>query len=132
MTNKQLIKKATGVVKMKIVKDRVFADVGCALLSSKDNLYLGVCLDTGSKSLGAEQVAMGAMVTAGEYKIKKIVAVWKDDKGDVYVIPPCGTCRQVMKDVDKANLKADVIIDADKTVKLEELLPYNDSWQKQD
>jgi cytidine deaminase len=46
--------------------------VGCALVTDKNNLYLGVCIDTGS-SIGfcAEHSAIAAMVTTGEYKIKK-------------------------------------------------------------
>lgn len=35
-----------------------------------------------------EQVAIAAMVTAGEYRIAKIVAVWRDDQGRLYVLPP--------------------------------------------
>ncbi|OGL71883.1 hypothetical protein A3D69_03100 [Candidatus Uhrbacteria bacterium RIFCSPHIGHO2_02_FULL_54_11] len=131
MTNKQLIQKATDVVKTKKVQGGLIGDVGCALLSAKGKLYFGVCVSTGSNVLCAEKNAIGSMLTAGEYKIKMIVAVWKDLKGDVYVIPPCGNCRQFIKEVDLTNLHTNVVLDADKTVKLKELLPYNDSWMKQ-
>jgi len=30
------------------------------------------------------------MVTAGEYRIDAIVAVWRDDGGRLQVLPPCG------------------------------------------
>jgi len=34
------------------------------------------------------------MVTAGEYQITKIVAVWRDADDTLYVVPPCGRCRE--------------------------------------
>jgi len=72
------------------------------------------------------------MITNGEYRIKKIVAVHKDDQGVVFVIPLCGNCRQFIKETDKANLETEIILDIDKTVKLKKLLPYHDWWQKVD
>ncbi len=51
------------------------------------------------------------MVTAGEYRIAKIVAVWRDNEGALYALPPCGRCREFMRQVDPANLDADVILD---------------------
>jgi len=64
------------IVKPINVDGRFFADVGCALITDKDNVYLGVCIDTGSGTgFCAEHSAIAAMVTAGEFKIKKLVAV---------------------------------------------------------
>jgi cytidine deaminase len=74
----------------------------------------------------AEHSAIAAMVTAGEYRIKRIVAVCKDDAGATYVLPPCGRCRELMRQIDPANLDADVVLAADKAVKLRELLPYHE------
>ena len=51
--------------------------------------------------------------------------------GHVHVIAPCGNCRQMMKEMDEENLQAEVILDRDKTVRLEELLPYHDWWKRQ-
>jgi len=42
------------------------------------------------------------------------------------ILPPCGRCREFIKQVDNDNLQAEVIL-KDKVVKLEELLPYN-NW----
>jgi len=131
ITNQELIDKAASVVKPKKVKDSLFADVGCALLSKKNKIYLGVCAASGSNTFCAEKAAIGAMITNGEYEIQKIVAVWKDDKGKVFVIPPCGNCRQLIREVDEKNLNTDVILDKNKTVKLKELLPYFDWWKEQ-
>ena len=50
-------------------------DVGCALVTDKGNVYLGVCIDT-SLGMGfcAEHSAIAAMITHGEHIIKKIVS----------------------------------------------------------
>ena len=131
MTNEKLIKLAASAVKSKRIGDFTSGDIGCALLSQKGNIYQGVCIDTMS-SMGfcAEHNAIGSMITAGEYRIKKIVAVWKDEKGDIYVLPPCGRCRGFMYKIDKQNLEADIVWDKNKTVKLKELLPYVGVKQK--
>lgn len=130
MTNEELIKRAASVIKIRKTKNGLFGDVGCALISDNNKVYLGICADAGSNTICAEQNAIGSMITEGEYKIKKIVAVWKDEEGAVYVIPPCGNCRQFMREVNEDNLETDVVLDRTKTVKLKELLPYYDWWKK--
>jgi len=123
ITNDWLIKKAKSVIKpRKIRHGFVVGDVGCALITDKGNVYLGVCMDV-SCGMGfcAEHSAIAAMVTNGEHKIKKIVAVTKDG-----IIPPCGRCRELMSQVHEDNLKADVIVGKNETVRLKELLPL--SW----
>lgn len=132
MTNEELIGKAAGVVKARKTKNGLFADVGCALISGNGKVYLGVDADVGPNAICAERAAMGAMMTDGEYRIKKIVAVWKDEKGVVYVIAPCGNCRQYIRDADEGNLETEVVLDKTKAVKLKELLPYCDWWQRID
>jgi cytidine deaminase len=75
-TNEVLIDHATSVLNPKMVGDRLFGDVGCALITREGNLYLGVCIDTASGTgFCAEHSAIEAMVTSGEYGIAKIVAV---------------------------------------------------------
>jgi cytidine deaminase len=129
-TNDELIAKAVSVLNPHKVGDFWMGEVGCALLTDQDHLYLGVCIDTGS-SMGfcAEHNAIGAMVTAGEYRIKKIVAVWKDAQG-TYVLSPCGRCREFMRQIHPDNLQAEVILDRDKVLKLAELLPFHDWFQR--
>ena len=132
MTNQELIKRAAVIIRSKKLKTGLCADVGCALVSEKGKLYLGVCVDTGSNAICAEQMAIGAMIAAGEYKIKKIVGVWEDKSDKVFVLAPCGNCRQFMREVDESNLKnTEVILGKDKSVKLKELLPYYDWWHQQ-
>lgn len=126
MTNGQLIEEAASVINPVMVGDRLFGDVGSALLTRGGNVYLGVCIDTGSGTgFCAEHGAIAAMVTAGEFGIEKIVAVWKDDDGATYVLPPCGRCREFIRQVDESNLDTDVVLGYEKTMKLKDLLPLN-------
>jgi cytidine deaminase len=55
------------------------------------------------------------MVTAGEYRIATIVAVWRDDDGLLYVLPPCGRCREFIRQVDPADLDTEVILGSDQS-----------------
>lgn len=131
ITDQELIKQATSVIKSRKMRDYIVGDVGCALVTEKGNVYVGVCIDTGS-SMGfcAEHNAIGSMVTAGESEIKKIVAVWKDQKGTAYILTPCGRCREFIRQIDNANLETEVIIAENKNVTLKDLLPYHDSWKE--
>jgi len=129
-TDEELINHAASVINPKMVGDRLFGDVGCALLSRSGNLYLGVCIDTASGTgFCAEHSAIAAMVTAGEYSISKIVAVWKDDNGATYVLSPCGRCREFIRQVDEDNLDTDVILGKDRVSKLRNLLPGHE-WSE--
>jgi cytidine deaminase len=130
LTNEDLIKKAEEVLNPRKVGDRLFGDVGAAIITAKDNCFRGVCIDTGSGTgFCAEVAAIGAMVTAGEYKIKQVVAVMKDAKGVTYVVPPCGRCREFMRQIDETNLNAEVVLGRTESAKLKELLPRYE-WPK--
>lgn len=130
ISNEELIKKAASVIRPKRIGDYLVGDVGCALVTAKNNIYLGVCIDVMSgMGFCAEHSAIAAMITAGEYSIKKIVAVWQDEKG-VYVLSPCGRCREFMRQVHQDNLNTEVILDRHKVVKLADLLPYYDWFKK--
>ncbi len=99
--------------------------VGAALLTAGGNIYVGVCIDT-SSSMGfcAEHAAAGAMITAGEHIVTKMVAVDWDGK----VLPPCGRCREFISQLADENTNAEVLVKEDTVVKLKELLPFN--WQE--
>ncbi len=106
MNNSTLIDKAATVIRARRNGDYLVGDVGCALLTDKGNLYQGVCIDTQSgMGFCAEHNAIGAMITAGETRIAKIVAVWKgeDGKGE-HVLSPCGRCREFIYQTDKRNM----------------------------
>jgi cytidine deaminase len=132
ITNAELIEKAAAVVNPVRRGDHLIGDVGCALLSEKGNLYLGVCIDVGSgMGFCAEHSAVAAMITAGEYRIRKIVAVWKNEAGVVHVVSPCGRCREFMRQIHPDNIKqTEVILDTDQTAPLAKLLPYHTWYQK--
>jgi len=90
MTEDDLIAAAVRVLKPHRTKaGRLFGDAGAAVLSEKGNLYTGTCIDTAG-GFCAERSAMAAMITDGEYKIQKVVAVWRDERnGKLHVLPPC-------------------------------------------
>ena len=132
MTNKELISKAASGVKTRKTKNGLFGDVGCALISEKNQIYLGICADSGSNVFCAEQNAIGSMITHGEYKIKKIAAVRKDEKKDIFVISSYGNCHQFMLEVNEENLDTEIILDKNKTILLKELIPYHNWWKKQE
>ena len=130
LTNREMIEKAMTVLRpIKLAHENEAGDVACALLSSSGNLYLGVCIDVGGgMGFCAEHSAIAAMITAGETRIAKIVAVW----GDRVVLPPCGRCREFMCQIDVVNFACtDVILGEDKVVKLQELLPhrFDEVWK---
>jgi cytidine deaminase len=119
----ELISRAKSVVNPRRLSESVeVAGVGAAVLTEDGNVYLGVCIDTDC-SLGfcAEHSAIASMITAGENRIEKIVAVdW-----DGSVMPPCGRCRELIAQVHPDNMKSQVMVSENKVVILEELLPYD-------
>ena len=96
--------------------------VAAAVLTKAGNLYLGVCIDTAA-SLGmcAERNAMANMLTHGESKIDKVVAVMPDGA----VGPPCCACREFMMQLDKDSGDIEILLDyaSRETVRLKELVP---------
>jgi cytidine deaminase len=72
--------------------------------------------------------AKESMISNGEKDIKTIVAVWYDKKKKKFhdVIPPCGKCREMIKQTSKKNQNTNIIISNSKKVKTKELLPH--SW----
>jgi cytidine deaminase len=131
LPNAVLIEKAKSVVNPKRIGDYLVGDVGSALVTDKGNIYLGVCIDA-SSGIGfcAEHSAIAAMVTAGEYRIQKIVAVWNDKDGNTHILSPCGRCREFIRQIHPDNLNTEVIMDADRALTLAELLPYANWFQK--
>ena len=102
--------------------------VAAAILTKKGNIYVGVCIDTAS-TLGmcAERNAIANMITNGESKIDKVVAVMPNGK----VGSPCGACREYMMQLDRDSGDIEILVDLDtqKTVWLGELLP--DWWGRE-
>ena len=127
MTNEELIERARAVVNSrKIAHGCTVGDVGCALLTESGKLHVGVCIDApGGMGFCAEHSAIASMITHGEQSINKIVAV----VGDGRVLPPCGRCREFMRQIDEGNMdRTEVLLSEDKTVKLRDLLPH--AWEE--
>jgi cytidine deaminase len=109
------------------VGDRLFGDVASVLVTDLGQMYAGVCIDTGSGTgFCAEHSAIAAMVTAGEYRISQIVAVWRNDSGALHVLPPCGRCREFIRQVHPANLDTEVILSLNRSAPLRDLLPEHE------
>ncbi len=128
MENDTLIQKAENALnRYTDSHGRLHGDVGAAVLGKNGKVYTGVCVDTPSWGLCAERSALAAMITDREYNFQKIVAVWKDDKTDkLHALPPCGHCRQFMRDISEANMDAEIILGRDKTELLKNLIPYHE------
>jgi len=96
--------------------------VGAAILSEGGTVYTGVCIDTGS-SMGfcAEHAAAAAMITAGESRVVKMVAVDWDGR----VLSPCGRCREFIRQLHPENLQAEVLVKEGLVVTLRDLLPHS-------
>ena len=102
--------------------------VAAAILTRQGNVYVGVCIDTAcSLGMCAERNAIAAMLTHGESRIDKVVAVM----GDGRVGPPCGACREMMMQLDKDSGEIEILLDitTQKTVRLKELMP--DWWGRE-
>ena len=100
--------------------------VSAALLTEKGNIYVGVCIDTAcSLGMCAERNAIASMITNGENRITKIAVVSADGN----VVMPCGSCRELMMQMDENAGEIEVLCDyqAKKTARLKTLLP--DWWR---
>ena len=133
MTSNKLLREAGKLVNPKTIGNAEMGSVACILITDNNSIFKGVCIDTISgMGFCAEHTAISQMITQGEYKIKTIVAVKKDDKGNIIILAPCGRCREFMYQTNKENINTDVVLGKDKVVKLKELLPYFDWQQKLD
>jgi cytidine deaminase len=106
----------------RLSQDAEAGGVGAAILTAEGHAYSGVCIDTAcSMGFCAEHAAAAAMVTAGENRIAKVVAVGWDGR----IMAPCGRCREFMLQLHPENGDAEVLVAADTVVRLRDLLPYD-------
>lgn len=106
----------------KISKKSYAGSVAAAILSESGTVYTGVCIDTPS-SMGfcAEHSAIATMITSGENRIVKLIAVYQDGT----IIPPCGRCREFISQIHDDNYKCEVMVRKDIIVTINELLPHH-------
>jgi cytidine deaminase len=99
--------------------------VGAALLTESGQVYVGVCIDTAcSMGFCAEHAAAATMITAGESRVLKMIAVdW-----DGSILPPCGRCREFISQLDDGNLHTEVMVGEGIILTLQALLPYD--WRQ--
>lgn len=118
----ELVKIAEETLNPRDIGDDASAgSVAAALVTDRGNVYRGVCIDVAC-GIGfcAEHAAIAAMITAGETRIEKIVAVYCEGNR---IVAPCGRCREFMYQIDSGNLETQVML-AKGVVTLRELLPH--------
>ena len=103
--------------------------VGAALLTKSGKVYLGCNIENASytPTVCAERVAVFKAVSEGEKEFAAI-AVCGGNKEEIEgSFPPCGVCRQVLREFCNPDEFVVYLIDQGgtyKTVTLAELLPY--------
>lgn len=122
MTPGELIIEAKRIVGEFRLSENSFTagSIGAALVTKSQKVYTGICIDVAC-GIGfcAEHSAIAEMLKNRETQIEMIVAVSSEK-----IYPPCGRCREMMYQINKENLNTKVIVDYNKVVKLDELLPY--------
>ena len=119
-----MYKAAKSVLNERRISDYVTCgEVSAAVLSSTGRIYTGVCIDTCS-TLGicAERNAIFNMITNGESKIDKVLAIMPDGSNGA----PCGACRELMVQLmPKDYHKIEILMDykTGRTMTLGELTP---------
>ena len=124
--HQELIERARAVAgERRLSRECVAGEVGSALRTAAGHIFVGASIDCAC-GIGfcAEHSAIAAMVTAGESRIRAIVAVGADGT----ILPPCGRCREFILQVDGGNLDAEVIVGPERVLPLADLLP--ERWQE--
>jgi cytidine deaminase len=125
VTPSQLIEEARKVTGELILSDRHYSagSVGAAILTASGRVFTGVCIDLAC-GIGfcAEHAAVAEMLKSRETRIEMIVATDGEE-----LLPPCGRCREMMLQVNRANADTKVILAQDMIISLGELLPY--AWK---
>lgn len=126
MTFDELYLKAKAVLNpRKLSSSAEAGGVGAALLAANGAVYTGVCIDIAC-SIGfcAEHAAAATMITEGENRVLKMVAVnW-----DGAILPPCGRCREFISQLHDDNLHTEVLVAPGVILPLRDLLPYD--WRQ--
>ncbi|MEB1808413.1 MAG: cytidine deaminase [Bacillaceae bacterium] len=105
----------------KLTENCYVGSVACALVTDQGNVYTGVCIDAPSgMGFCAEHAAIAQMITNNETRITQIVAAGPEGK----IYPPCGRCREFIYQINPKNIEAEILVEENKVVSLEEILPY--------
>ena len=123
MNQEELIEEATRFLGEFSLSDHGSSagSVAAALLTRSGKVYTGICIDLPSgMGFCAEHSAIAEMLKNRETDIELIVAV-----GEHGILPPCGRCREMMYQINKGNLRTNVIVGPNKIVQLDTLLPFS-------
>lgn len=102
-----------------LTEDLTAGSVGAALRTRSGKIFTGICVDvTCGLGLCAERSAVAEMLKFRETEIDLIVAV-----GKTTILPPCGSCRELLVQVNPRNLDTRVILPNNEVVLLRSLLP---------
>lgn len=121
---RELYEAAKAVQNDRAISDMVSAGgVAAAIESESGKIYTGVCIDTCS-TLGicAERNAIFNMITNGEHKIKRVLAIMPNGKTGA----PCGACRELMAQLTPGKYQGiEIMMDYEtgRTMTLGELTP---------
>ena len=102
--DKKLIAAASDAIKQRYRNK--WQEVGAAMLTRDGRIITGVNIDAyiGRNAICAEAVAIGRAITeTGDRGIDTIVAVRHPkpgEAGNIAVVSPCGTCRELIHDYD--------------------------------
>ncbi len=86
--------------------------VAAAIESESGKIYVGVCVDSAcTLGICAERNAIFNMITNGESKINRVIAVNRNGKA----MPPCGACRELMTQLMPGDYKdVEIMLDYEK------------------
>ena len=120
----ELYTAAKAVLKPREVSRLVEAGgVAAAIESASGKIYTGVCVDTAcTLGICAERNAIFHMLTQGEHRISRVLAVMSSGKTGA----PCGACRELMTQLmpgEYTNIQIMLDYENEKTITLGELTP---------
>ena len=121
---KEMYEAARSVRNGRAISDYVEAGgVAAAILSESGKIYTGVCVDTAcTLGICAERNAIFHMLTQGEHRISRVLAVMPSGKTGA----PCGACRELMTQLmpgEYTNIQIMLDYENEKTITLGGLTP---------
>ncbi|MFI6266743.1 cytidine deaminase family protein [Micromonospora sp. NPDC051006] len=122
-TDRALVQAATAVAKLRCRGEN--HTVAAAARSADGRVFTAVNVYHFTGGPCAELVAVGAAATQGVGELETIVAVGDRGRG---VIPPCGRCRQVLRDYYPSIRVIVGPMDALRVVPVGDLLPETYVW----
>ena len=127
ISSEELINKAREAMNLSYAPYSHFT-VGAALLCADGSIYQGVNIENASYGASncAERTAFFKAVSEGKRKFTAIAICGGPDKNDTDFCPPCGICRQVMREFCGSDFRIILAADHGKQIKeytLSQLLP---------